>query len=195
MRTIPLRPTALLMPLLALLFMACSKDDVVSNRFSTKYAKFSIDNIVGIPELYSACHNPGEWCTITAENDRYIFRNLKGETPVNKVALGTYSGFYLGLGGFIVGLPNINEPGYDTPIVTCYDFACSNCERESGYKSIRLKMQEFGYAACPSCKRVYNLNNTGTISSGDAGISLYRYRVYYNPDRYGGTLAVDNGNR
>ncbi|MBQ0049381.1 MAG: hypothetical protein KBT12_03955 [Bacteroidales bacterium] len=178
-----------------MLAASCSEVGVVSSRFCSKYAKFSVDNVISISQLYSACQSPGEWCTITAENDRYIFANLKGRTPINKVALGAYTGFYLGIGGFIVGLPNTNEPGYDTPMVTCYDLACSNCEKESGYLSIRLEMREFGFAACPKCKRSYNLNNTGTISAGEPGISLYRYRVYYSPERYGGTLSVDNGYR
>ena len=72
--------------------------------------------------------------------------------------------------------------------VVCFDLACSNCYQS--YKITKpLTLQTGGYAKCPSCQRLYNLNDCGTIADGPAGRSLYRYRVSF----VGTALIINNG--
>ncbi len=166
---------------------ACSNDAIVSNRFSQLPAYFSYSPVSAVSQLYTACNSMGEWTTITARNSQYIFANLTGSTPVNRLALQNYSSFYLGLSGLVVGLPTIPELGSTMSVVTCYDLACSNCYHDR-YITKPLTLQAGGRAHCTSCRRTYDLNNIGQIASGDAGINLYRYRVFYGNN----TLTVNN---
>lgn len=170
------------------LFAAC-QDELVSNKYCNYRAHFSFSPVMAVSQLYTACNSPGEWATIRAQNDQVVFQNLGGSTPVNNVAIDGYKRYNMGLCGYIVGLPNIPELGSDVPVVTCYDLACSNCHRDSNHSiAKRLTLQTAGHAYCSTCQRTYDLNNTGQVSKGDAGISLYRYRVYYN----GNALAISN---
>lgn len=174
--------------LVGVLCSACH-EELVSNKYCNFRAHFSYTPVIAVSQLYAACNSPGEWATIRAQNEQIIFQNLDGSTPVNKVTVDGYKGYNFGLSGYIVGLPNIPELGTDVPVVTCYDLACSNCYRDSNLGSAkRLTLQAAGHAYCSFCKRTYDLNNTGQVSKGEAGISLYRYRVYYN----GNTLAISN---
>ena len=102
-------------------------------------------------------------------------------------ALTGYSGFYLGLSGLIVGLPNIPELGKTESQVVCFDLACANCY-EDYHITKPLTLHNDGTATCAGCKRTYNLNSTGFISNGEPGRALYRYRVSY----VGNTLVVSN---
>lgn len=158
----------------ALLLWGCA--DEVENRYTSIPAYFVYKNTNTVPQLNAALNNMGEFATIVLDRNYYYFTNLTGTTQVNKTALNNYSSFRMGLSGFIVGLPNIQEPDMDVSVVTCYDLACPNCYR--AYSITRsLKLLEAGYASCSSCQRTYNLNNQGLVAKGDAGISLFRYRV------------------
>jgi len=158
------------------LLMVCSCADNVERRYAHIPAYFVFKNTNTVPQLNAALNNPGEFATITLDRNFYYFRNLTGATQVNKTALNNYSSFKMGLGGFIVGLPNIPEPGADFAFVTCYDLTCSNCYRT--YSITRsLSLLEGGYASCSNCQRTYNLNNQGSIVQGNSGINLFRYRV------------------
>jgi hypothetical protein len=121
----------------------------------------------------------GEFCTITSDGQRFVFTNASNNTSaINIVGLVGYSGFTLGLSGFIVGRLTIPEIGEDVAKVICYDRACSNCYQNYNItKPLQLKVG--GYAKCNSCGRTYNLNDIGNISDGPAGRPLYRYRVSY----------------
>ena len=170
----------------ALALSSCG-DAVVSNKYCSLPANFTFTPVNSISQLYTSCNSMGEWCTITAEGKKFVFRNLSGTGEANQTALTGYSGFYMGLSGFIVGLPNLPEMDADFPIVTCYDLACSNCYAQS-YVTRPLQLREGGLAYCTRCQRTYNLNNIGIVSEGDSGKPLYRYRVYYTNN----TLAISN---
>ena len=173
--------------LLLLLFCACN-DDLVSNKYCSLPARFVFTPVNSISQLYTSCESPGEWCTITIKDDKFYFTKTKGkpgEWP--QVKLDGYTGFYMGISGFVVGLPNIPELGEMMPVVTCYDLACRNCYDEA-YVARSLKLQEGGKAYCERCKRTYDLNNTGQVSQGEPGNPLYRYRVSYGNN----TLVVNN---
>ena len=163
------------------LLSACNKAD---NTFSRLPAHFTMDNIYQSPVLYTACNSMGEFCTITGGNRSFIIANLKASDTVNQTALTGYSGFYLGLSGLIVGLPQIPEMGQDVSRVVCFDLACPNCYQEYSITK-RMVLQEGGIALCSSCKRRYDLNDLGRTTEGRP---LYRYRV----SLIGNTLIIAN---
>lgn len=169
------------------MLFSCNDDALISNKYSSLHANFSYNPVSAVSQLYSACNSMGEWSTIRAVNSQFVFSNLTGETPVNRTAVQNYSGFYMGLCGFIVGLPTIPELGNDVPVITCYDLACSNCYHDRSVTK-RLTLQSGGKVFCSGCQRTYDLNNVGQVSQGDAGINLYRYRVYYGNN----TLSIRN---
>lgn len=133
----------------------------------------------------------GEWCKITlsTSGDKFLFSKPTG-TPgeANREAMSGYTGFYMGLAGFIVGLPYEAELGETIVKVMCFDLACRNCYEETDFLVRDLTLQENGKAYCSRCQRTYDLNNTGQVYSGTAGKPLYRYRVYYNNN----TLSIHN---
>lgn len=170
----------------ALCTMACDSADGIYSRMP---AYFVMDNVLQAPVLQTALQNMGEFCTIRAIGNRYEFASPTQKTPsyVNATQLGNLSGFYMGLSGFVVGLPHIPEMGYDQSRVVCYDLACSNCYHDYNITK-RMTLQEGGYLHCPSCSRTYNLNDKGLISKGEAGRPLVRYRVSFS----GFTLVINN---
>ncbi len=183
-----------LLATLALALAASCNDALTTSAFSDLPARFSYQPVSSMSQLYTSCNSPGEWCTITLSNNKYLFTNLTGTGEALRTALSGYTGFYMGLSGFIVGLPNIPEMGYDTSIVTCYELACSNCYHER-YVAKPLTLLAGGYAHCSACDLTYNLNNLGIVSdTGGNTFSyasprpLYRYRVYYGND----ILTINN---
>lgn len=173
--------------LLLVSLLSCAGDGVTVGHFCALPARFTFSPVSSQPQLYVACHSMGEWCTIRLQNRQFVFTSAAGRTGVtNQTALMGYTGFYMGLSGFIVGLPNLPEMGTDAPQVTCYELACPNCyELEHVTKPLTLQT---GTAACQKCRRQYDLNNLGVIIRGDKGRGLYRYRVYFN----GEGLAINN---
>ncbi len=177
---------ALLLVVAAFGAASCSEDKV-ENRYTSLPANFVYRYTNTVPQLNSALNNLGEFATIRLDRDYYYFSNLTGTTQVNKTALSNYQNVHMGLCGFIVGLPNIPEPGSDVSTVVCYDLACPNCY-EALAITRTLTLREGGYASCTSCDRTYNLNSQGIVSQGTGGKSLYRYRVSYGNN----TLAISN---
>lgn len=173
--------------LLTLCIWSCS-EDIVSNKYCSLPAKFTFSPVNSISQLYTSCESQGEWCTITLSNKKFYFTKYNGSRgEANQLAISGYTGFYMGLSGFIVGLPNIPELGENRCVITCYDLACRNCYDD--YVVTRsLTLQESGYAYCSRCRRTYNLNNTGQVSEGEPGNPLFRYRVYYGNN----TLSINN---
>ncbi len=169
------------------LWVGCTGDAIVSNKYSKFYASFSYNPVSAVSQLYSACNSMGEWVIIRAVNSQFVFSNLTGETVVNRTAVQNYSGYYMGLCGFIVGVPTIPELGATSPVITCYDLACSNCYHDRSVTK-RLVLRSGGKAFCSTCQRTYDLNNIGQILQGDGGINLYRYRVYYGNN----TISINN---
>lgn len=167
--------------------LSCSDNTLISNKYSNLPARFNFSPVSAYSQLYSACNSMGEWSSIRAEGTQFIFSNLTGSTPVNRTQVQNYSGFYMGLSGFLVGLPNVPELGSDHSVVTCYDLACSNCYHTNSVTK-RLILQAGGKAFCNSCQRTYDLNNMGQVSRGEGGINLFRYRVFYGNN----TLSIQN---
>ena len=166
--------------LLTVVFSSC-KDGETSNKYSNLRARLTVENVAQAPVLFTACESMGEYCTaiISSDGQRLLFTNQAGTTsPVNILAISGYSGYYLGLSGFIIGKPFMAEMGEDAPRVVCFDRACSNCYQTYNITK-PLVLQTGGYARCGSCGRTYNLNDYGIISDGPAGRSLFRYRVSY----------------
>lgn len=166
---------------------ACGDDALVSHKYTKLSARFHYSPVSAVSQLYTACNSLGEWSTVRAVNAQYVFANASGETAVNRTAVGDYSGFYMGLCGFLVGLPSVPEVGNTISTVTCYDLACSNCYH-TNHVTKRLALQSGGKAHCSTCQRTYDLNNLGQVATGEAGISLFRYRVYYGNN----TLSINN---
>ena len=77
--------------------------------------------------------------------------------------------------GIIVGYGSLNVP----PIFYAYDRECPNCFDPNALpvKSKPLSVSTNGLATCKVCKRQYDLNNDGFVSSGDNGKRLTRYRA------------------
>ena len=171
------------------LLTAC-KNGETNSKYCSLPARFTMQNTMQAPALHTACNNMGEFCTITVSKDGKYFvcqGSAKEASQVPIVAETSYSGFYLGLSGLIVGLPNIPEMGMDTPAVVCFDLACPNCY-ERYYITKPLTIKESGYALCNSCNRTYNLNDCGIVSDGETGRQLYRYLASYIST----TLVVNN---
>ena len=173
--------------LFSLLFASCS-GELVSNKYCNLPARFVFTPVNSISQLYTSCESMGEWCSVEVDGNRFLFTKPNGSQGIaNRLSIQGYSGFYMGLSGFIVGLPNVPEVGEMESVVTCYDLACRNCY-EDYYVARRLTLQEGGYAYCSRCRRTYDLNNVGQVSSGESGMPLFRYRVYYGNN----TLNINN---
>lgn len=165
---------------------SCSED--VENLYSGYLARFTYKYVNTVPPLYSALNSLGVFATIQADRGTYVFKDESGnKTTVNITAEDQNQHYYLGIAGFMVGLPNIPELGATTSTPVCYDLACPNCY-ENLHIQKTLTLEVGGFASCQSCGRVYNLNNQGLVSEGDGGISLYRYRMSYS----GNTLMINN---
>lgn len=167
-----------LLALIACLLLGLTSCGESENMYCNIYARFVVDMVPSVIPLNTALNSMGEFCTIKVENNGYHFYGSKTDQLVPKTALAEYSGFYLGLSGFIVGLPSIPEMGYDVPRVICYDLACPNCYQEYNFTK-QMKMLNGTTCQCPSCQRTYDLNNQGIVSKGEAGRSLFRYRISY----------------
>lgn len=181
------RPRRILLTCAGMLALsACNSSDGIFTRLP---AYFVMDNVLQAPVLYTSLQSMGEFCTIRATNNKYEFASPTLPTPsyINATQLSNLSGFYMGLSGFIVGLPNIPELGQEQSRVVCFDLACSNCYHNSNITK-RMQLQEGGYAHCHTCNRTYDLNNQGLVMQGEAGKSLFRYRVSYA----GHTLLINN---
>ncbi len=172
---------------MSLVFASCN-GELTSNKYCSLPARFTFTPVTSIPQLYSSCESMGEWCSIEATGSQFLFTKPGGsQGKANITELDKKMGFDMGLSGFIVGLPNIPELGETMSVVTCYDWACRNCYDDFNVTR-RMTLQTGGYAYCSRCQRTYNLNNTGQVSSGEAGLPLYRYRVYY----VNNTLRINN---
>lgn len=175
--------------LLSMVLLASCKSGETNNKYCNLRARLNIENVTQAPVLFTACESMGEYCTVKTDGQRFLFTDATNHTSaINITAMTGYSGFYLGLSGFIVGKLMIPEMGEDVVRVVCFDLACSNCYQ--AYNITKpLVLLTSGYAKCNNCQRSYNLNDCGTISDGQPGRNLYRYRVSY----VGNTLVINNG--
>ncbi|MBR5053482.1 MAG: hypothetical protein IKW91_09680, partial [Bacteroidaceae bacterium] len=95
------------------LFAVCScKDGEVNRKYCNLPARLNIENVLQAPVLYTCCESWGEFCTVTSDGQRFIFTDASNHTSaINIVGLVGYSGYTLGLSGFIVGRLSIPEIG------------------------------------------------------------------------------------
>ena len=173
-------------------FTSCDKDDLTTNRYSTKYpVRFYYETAVST-ELMNAVGNPGQFVTIRPITGKIIIANTQSETTYSLSQIG-YKEFEYGLGGLIVGTsstPNVNG-GFD---LVAYDLGCPNCDR----KSIRLTLRDNGTTYCKSCGISYDLNNFGWILETpenckfDKPRGLYNYRIFYTATATGMAINVNN---
>lgn len=170
--------------LLALLFSVAGCTKQAESFYANLPAFFRVQYVQSIPPLNAALNSMGEFATITQRNNVYIYSNTTTslQRPITDADRN-----YLGLSGFIVGLPNIPPLGSSVSQVVCYDLACPNCYEEQ-VVTREMKLQAGGTCKCSMCQRTYDLNNQGYVSSGSPGKSLYRYRVYFQNN----TLLINN---
>lgn len=174
------------------LIVGCSKDDLTTNRYSTKYPVRFYFEVITSPELFNAVGNPGQFVTIRPLMGKVAIANSQQETEYPLSQIG-YKEFEYGLGGLIVGTsatPNVNG-GFD---LVAYDLSCPNCDRQM----FRLTVRDNGTALCKKCGITYDLNNFGWIMSVpencifDQPRGLYNYRIYYGNGATGPTINVNN---
>ena len=164
---------------------ACEKAD---NTFAGLPARFTWTNVLEVPELRIACEAQGEYCMIYRSSSvesgtpYFVFQNIKTTTERPCSAIQGYSGFHLGVSGLIVGQPLI--PFIERSII-CYDAVCRYCYDNSIYK--RLTFKSNSEAKCPTCGRVYDLNNWGRTDTGER---LLMYRASYSAASH--SLVISN---
>lgn len=163
-------------------------DENVQNVYSRYRAYFRYDNVMSALPLYPALTGVGEYCTISTAGSYLYFRSLTKSQQVNLTSLAYYQR-YVAIAGFIVGRMNIPDMNTGAVEPAAYDLACPNCYADDNI-SKPLTLKEGGFARCARCKRIYNLNNGGLISSGGKGRKLERYRITFS-----GSSIVEIRNR
>ncbi len=178
----------ILLTIASLIVLGACDGNGVNNTFSNLPARLTIDNVLQAPVLFTACESMDQYCTVTSDGQRFLFKDFRGKTsPINIAAINSY---YLGVNGFFIGKPSIVEMGKEVHAVVCFDRVCPNCYEDSNRAITKdLVFASETLVTCKGCKRTYNLNNRGIVESGPSGIPLYRYRVNYT----GNALIIRNG--
>lgn len=163
---------------------SCSQAE---NLYDSWRVYFVVQNTNTIDVLNAALTGMGEFCTAVKKGNTIEYTNLKKTTPVNLTALDQRRNYLFGRGtGFVIGHTSLISSRFPDQVV-CYDAVCSNCyENYSINRNVQLLSGS--RAQCSSCQRIYDLNELGMVAQGEAGRSLYRYRVRYTPFQ----LVVDN---
>ncbi len=168
---------------------SCS--DEVNNTYTTRRAFFRFNAVITTAPLYTALSNPGEFCTISFPNGRYVFTGPTGQSSSYEPTAVAQYGKPECISGFIVGTPAIPDLSTGTSIVA-YDLVCPNCyEENSIQRSLSFAAPSHTTMKCPRCTRFYDLNNSGHVSNGSGGRALFRYRITYNSSG-SGTVVIQN---
>ncbi len=151
--------------------------------YTTHVCYFVFDNSTHQDPTLATAMNasaPGVFCvcTIAYRNGAtyFDFKNNQGNSSSQLAdAIDQRRTQLLGYnGGLIVGYGNLSSP------MTFYAFdrECPNCFSPDALpmKSYPLSISSAGIATCAKCKREYNMNIGGIISSGDKGNKMTRYR-------------------
>ncbi len=169
----------------------CDAEDTYSSDYACRFVFYTqyhpgstIEtalNSYGVYTMVSAIRRNGVWHVYSTLND--------GKNETEDIMLTTAEENYVdysNLGaanGIIVGMTEFNG-------IVAWDRQCSNCLRNYGGYSYPLSWtSDRQSVSCAKCGRTYLLS-TGGITSGDAGISLFRYRVSYAG--VGSLLSVGN---
>lgn len=185
-RNILFRRCARLFVLLPLFFMGQSCGEAES-RYSNLSARFTVDQVISIAPLRTACDSKGEFCLIYSAGTNFIFKSFTQEQPRPITDLDKQKGFIMGLAGFLVGQPPI--PDDENPLV-CYDAACPGCYQDR-MTTKRLQLLSNDVARCSACGCEYNLNDHGYVKNGkEGGRRLIPYRAVYQ--RTSDMLIINN---
>lgn len=177
---------------------ACDAEDSISRKYPCQFI-FKTSFHPG-STIETALNGAGTYTFISAERKNgiwHIYSTLNdGRNKTEDIALSTasenYANYsYMGAGtnkdvtknGFILGQTNFNG-------LTAWERQCPNCIMQYGGTSYPLEWTGNRQSVtCGKCQRVYSLEN-GTITSGDRGDILMRYRVTYSG--IGSVLTVGN---
>lgn len=160
---------------LSLIASACSRS---YEEFSSKYlVSFSCD-ISKSP--FNKVQTSGYFLSVrsTAIKDGYIVREPDGREQTFPYTEIQNRVFNFGLAGIIIGQPYLGDG-----LTYAYDLGCPQCDRASSRLVVDIK----GFAICPKCNNVYDLNNSGVAKVGDSR-PLYRYHTTLN----GNILMIRN---
>lgn len=178
----------LLMALVVVLSLCgCGAEDLYTSDyacrfvFNTKYhAGTSIETALNGPGVYamiSAGKVGGVWHIYSTLNDgrdntEDIRLNTAEENYADYSDLGAANGIIIGQCSYL------DMTGH--PVLVAWDRQCSNCLRDHG--GLRYPLRWAGAnrqsVECTNCGRLYSLE-TGAVTEGDPGISLFRYRISY----------------
>lgn len=170
--------------LLALTLLTACGDDL-GYTYSDYRCNLYIDNSVHQDPALSTAMNsmsPGTFCTITFKYSStyyYVFKTNLGqssESIFNAIDQQRDNHLRIGMNnGVIVGFGNLSNPA----VFYAYDAECPNCFDKDALpvRSYKLSVNGSGIATCSNCKRTYNLNTDGIITSGEPGSQLTRYRA------------------
>lgn len=178
----------------ALLLTACGADDVDS-LYANIRAYYRFNAVTAATPLYTAVNNPGQFCTITFSGKSgaytYTFTSPDGQTATYpETAVSGYTPPEC-ICGFVVGTSAIPDLSTGESLVA-YDLVCPNCY-EDNVLNLRLSFTGTRQLKCASsrgCGRVYDLDNSGCVSSGESGRALFRYHVAYSSTN--NTLLIQN---
>lgn len=171
--------------LLPLLLLSCTADD---ERYTTEYTcAFSFDTKTHITSMLTrALGNPGMFVAVDVTKEKGIFKlsmQQNNGTDSETVYLTTEEenrriGNVGASNSLIIGCTNFNG-------LAAFDRQCPNCLSNHTTRNFPLTWADNGQAVtCATCKRVYQLNYSGSANEGKR---LIEYRV-----RYDGTLLVVN---
>lgn len=163
----------------SILLVSCQEE--MTRTYSTKYPVRAFFTVASYAELLAVINNGGQFGTVRQVGDKVRMSSPSSHNEYNLDAMTKT--FSYGLGGLIIGT-NYNLE------LRAYDLACPNCDASL---TKRLNIQDNGYAKCPGCEMVYNLNGDGAIYDTGKGLyksprGLYRYRIEYN----GTTVVLSN---
>jgi hypothetical protein len=166
--------------MLLLLTSSCGN---VQNEFSSNRCYFIFENSKHNNPRLAEAMTPysGMFCTISLVTENgaqyYSFTNSSGLTKKAILTdLDKQRTHILGLNnGLIVGYGKLSDP----LTFYAYDLECPNCFDPDAIpvRSKKLSVSTSGIATCNVCKRQYDLNNGGIITSGDKGNKLTRYHA------------------
>ena len=111
----------------------------------------------------------GQFITIKRKSSKsYEVTDANGHTTIHNLTDPELSSpYFYGLGGLIIGTPSMADGN-----IWIYDWACPACE--TARYSLDIAHDGTGFATCPKCANVYDLNSGGIPIKGKSR-TLWRY--------------------
>lgn len=164
--------------------LSCADDNVTSEYCTRYHCYFRFNTTWHNACPLNSCLNrmsPGMFCVVyqKMQNDvKHLNVTLYGG-QTDDVALTTeeerrvqYS--FGADNGLIIGCSTLN--GGD---LYAFDAKCPNCLKVSEYVTLKW-YGNASWVKCDTCKRSYDLNNSGFVVEGESGDKLLRYRSSYD---------------